>query len=146
MLGIWLTQAVAYEKVVWEKVQELQRKAERERLFGDDDDFGASPTGSPSKSKAGSPAPDTAAASVPEPVEDENKVKMKLRGAAGELNTRATKETKVSTLIKYYCTKFNIAADRAAGMYLDLDGEQFTGDSTVNDLDLEDGDMVDVKG
>ncbi|BEI79976.1 hypothetical protein CcaverHIS002_0105050 [Cutaneotrichosporon cavernicola] len=134
-LGIKFTEG--YELPVYEKVQQAERKA-RLALFGDnprrtDKDLDE---GEPSRR---SPSP--LRAPLPPAVQ---KVKLHLRGPKGELHFSAAPTTLVSTILKFYCNKQGVDASEAHRFRLEFDGEHFEGNSTVGDMDVESGDLIDV--
>lgn len=74
------------------------------------------------------------------------KVKLVLRGPKGdEWRFSVSKTTLVSTLLRYYCTKSGIGEDEAANLRLSFDGEHFDSNATVEDMELESGDLIDVE-
>lgn len=144
--------------MIWDKLEQ-QRQEERNRILmvsddeDDEDKEGANKAAGTSGAGGSLPAGSTQSAAaagtsgaVSLPADDDsNKVRLKLRGAEGEHALKAGRDTKISTLLKYYCMKHSLAHEVAESMYIDLDGERFEGDATVEDLDVEDGDLVDVK-
>jgi hypothetical protein len=49
-----------------------------------------------------------------------------------------------STIIKYYCNKYNLGAGEVERRRLAFDGEHFDGDATIEDMEVESGDLIDV--
>ncbi|BEJ11048.1 hypothetical protein CspHIS471_0104700 [Cutaneotrichosporon sp. HIS471] len=137
-LGIKFTgELKGYELPVYEKVQQAERQA-RLALFGDnprptdeDLDEGGPSRRSPSPLRARSPPA-------------VQKVKLHLRGPKGELHFSAAPTTLVSTILKFYCNKQGVDASEAHRFRLEFDGEHFDGNSTVGDMDVESGDLIDV--
>lgn len=124
---ITLTYSEGYEKTTWDKLQE-QKRVERAKLLNDDTE----PSSSQIPEKEDSP---------PAAEEDEEKLKLVIRGAAGELRFSCLPTTAVSKICSYYCSKYGLSSANAR---LDFDGETFAGEATISDMDLESGDMVDI--
>lgn len=72
------------------------------------------------------------------------KVKLHLRGPKGELHFSAAPTTLVSTILKFYCNKQGVDASEVHRFRLEFDGEHFDGDATVEDMEVESGDLIDV--
>lgn len=125
--------AEGYEKATWEKIQERQR-AERAKLLqeGRADDVPSS-----QQEEGGSPTPPSPPAN-----EDNDKLRLVIRGAAGEVRFACSATTAVSKICAFYCSKFELPG--AENARLKFDGEVFEGDTTIGDMDLESGDMVDI--
>jgi len=125
-----------FEKPVWEKVSKL-RAQERIRLLEGED---AAPH---ERSRSRSPTP---VEPLPEPEQGPPPVLIKLRSAAGELPLRIKPTSRVNTMLRFYCDKKGIPLEHAENMYVEVDGEQYRGDDSLGDLDLEDNDIIDVGG
>jgi hypothetical protein len=125
---------VGYEKHVWKKIAE-QKAADVARLL----------EGVDAPPLAPSSPPPTSTPAVEEPESADNKIKVKLRGHPGTINLHTAMTSKVLTILRFYCTKFSLTAD-PANMYLGFDGEKFTGDSCLGDMEIEDGDLIEVGG
>lgn len=128
-----------YELSVYEKIQREGRRA-RLAFFPDGGSAVASPTrpfdlDADSPRASGSPRP-----SLPR-VE---KVKLHFRGPKGDVHFSAAPTTLVSTMLKYYCNKLGVDPSDMPKYRLDFDGEHFGADSTVEDMGVENGDLIDV--
>lgn len=146
---------------VYEKIQREERRA-RLALF-DDSDVGTSskpvdvdadsPRASPSRSQPvdGEPSASTSAPISP-PLErpralsPSEKVKLVLRGPKGEeWRFSVSKTTLVSSMLKYYCSKSGLDESEMVNLRLSFDGEHFDSTATVEDMELESGDLIDVE-
>ncbi|WOO77048.1 Ubiquitin-like protein pmt3/smt3 [Vanrija pseudolonga] len=139
-----------YERATWDKL-ERQRKADQARLLGvesreDAADDNADNDGTPRRVTSGSPDTSGAGASkeAPAPPADETqRVRIIVRGAKGDEIRFATKvTTPASTILKYYCSKSGIAE---IGLSLWWDGEAVEPTTTLEELDVENGDIVEVR-
>lgn len=116
--------------MVWDKIQREKEEQRRRVLMQDQNEEGTA---------LRSPTP-------PPLEESDNRVKIKLQGRAGEVKIATNRAAKVLTLCRYYCKKAGLDPNKASNMNLRFDGEKFGPDASVEDMDIEDGDMVDVEG
>ena len=70
------------------------------------------------------------------------KINITLRGKANTQTVRIAKEQPVSVALREFITKFGLSNKT----YISLDGDKFTLESseTLNDLDVEDNDLLDI--
>jgi hypothetical protein len=80
---------------------------------------------------------------VPSP-KPEKKVKLCLRGAWGEVKLAIAHSIPFDTLAKAYCMKTKKEEKFASKISFSFDGETIGRYVTVGELDIEDGDMIDV--
>jgi hypothetical protein len=123
-----LTHLVGYEKTYWDKIQREEAEARASLLAGGPGDDTEPP--------ADIPSPE-----LPDPSTDT--IKIKLRGSAGEVAVSTKQVNSAVTLVRYYCSKFGLTYE-GSGLCLILDGERVENNTTVEEMDLDDGDMVDV--
>ncbi|WVF71583.1 hypothetical protein IAT40_006391 [Kwoniella sp. CBS 6097] len=72
-------------------------------------------------------------------------VKFRLRSATNsEQRLGAPLNMKVNTVLRFYCRKIGKPKEDADGLRLVFDGETLDGEMTIGELDIEDGDMMDV--
>lgn len=83
------------------------------------------------------------AAAVPSP-KPETKVKVCLRGSWGEVKLAIAPSISFDTLAKAYCMKRNREDKFAPRITFSFDGDNIGRYTTVGELDIEDGDMIDV--
>lgn len=146
-----LTRAAGYEKPIWEKF-ERQRKAEQARLLGVDTSEeaadGTDNNGSPRRVASGSPdtsgtAGGASTEAPAKPADETQRVRIIVRGAKADEIRFATKvTTPASTILKYYCSKSGIDE---TGLSLWWDGEAVEPTSTLEELEVENGDIVEVR-
>jgi hypothetical protein len=74
----------------------------------------------------------------------EKKVKLCLRGPWGDVKLGILESIPFDTLAKAYCMKTKKAETLASKITFSFDGETIGRYSTVGELDIEDGDMIDV--
>ena len=67
-----------------------------------------------------------------------------MRGAWGEVKLGIAHSIAFDTLAKAYCMKMKREEKHAANISFSFDGETIGRYSTVGELDVEDGDMIDV--
>ncbi|OCF36743.1 hypothetical protein I316_01339 [Kwoniella heveanensis BCC8398] len=78
-------------------------------------------------------------------VQGQDTVKFRLRSATDpEQRLGAPSSMKVSTVLRFYCQKVGRPKEDAKGLKLVFDGETLDGEMTIGELDIEDGDMMDV--
>lgn len=119
---------VGYEKAHWERLEKEKREA-RMRLIN----------GSPPPVE--SSQPDIAREDTPEAAAAK---RLKLSGGWGDYSIKVADTVKISSIAEYYCHKASKDAGLAGKIRLTFDGDVLDVDSTVGDLDVEDGDMIDV--
>lgn len=129
---------------MWEKVQKEEQRKRAERIAAE-----ASPAQSDSDEGCSPPAPADSIVNVAPLAGPEagaiQKIKLVVRGEEGDLKLQARLSTTTSSICRHYCHKYNIDGSRAENMKLYFDGEPFGPDTEIRDLDLEDGDLVDVR-
>lgn len=79
----------------------------------------------------------------PEAPKDGGKLRLVIRGAEGETRLSCATSLPVSKVCDFYSQKFNLRNPK--NICLNFDGEDFKGGVPMSALDLEDGDMVDIK-
>jgi hypothetical protein len=127
-----------YEKGQYERSQAKEREERAQRFAEPKASTGDTPT---------RPTHDTVAAAVAPPSEDgKAPIKLTLRGAAGaEVKVLATADMKAIKLLRWYCRKTGKDDGDAHGLALEFDGEEIDHTTTVGDMDVESGDMLDVR-
>ncbi|UOH79144.1 hypothetical protein LQV05_000134 [Cryptococcus neoformans] len=80
------------------------------------------------------------------PAGAEDSIKLVVRGADGkEARMKVAKTVTAHTVLRFYCKKIDRPKDDANKMELVFDGETMGKDTTVGDMDCEDGDMLEVR-
>jgi hypothetical protein len=80
-----------------------------------------------------------------EPVpEVDNKSRFTLSGAEGDVQALVQSHVTAKTLCKYYAKKKGLEEGVAATLRLSLDGDIIDPSTKVEDMDVDDGDQVDV--
>lgn len=81
---------------------------------------------------------------------------IQLRGAQGAFEVKVKSTTAFGTLISHYAKKYNLPENvpgsgrgrnhvKAKVLKIDFDGELFDGQGTIGDIDIEEGESLDVK-
>lgn len=120
---------VGYYKSYWEQ-KEKRDKEERYRLIH----------GSPPPEEQGSLFPP-----ITEAPAEPAKTRVCLRGTWGSFKVNVAAFVHVTTLTQVYCAKASKDASLAKGLKLQFDGDTLSPETTVGDLDMEDGDIIDVE-
>lgn len=80
-----------------------------------------------------------------EPIPDaDHKSRFTLSGAEGDVQALVQSHVTAKTLCKYYAKKKNLDEGVAATLRLSLDGDIMDPATKVEDMDVDDGDQVDV--
>lgn len=111
----------------------------------DDDVAAAVPPSSPPLPPP--PPAQTAVASSPHDTRDDDTLLLTLRGARQlEVQVRVHATTQVSTMLAHFVQTHapSLADAERTSAYLSLEGERLPSTNRVEDLDVEDGDMIDV--
>ena len=87
--------------------------------------------------------PEAGESSEPVP-EIDNKSRFTLSGAEGDVQAIVQAHVTAKTLCKYYAKKRNLDESVVASLRLSLDGETMDPNTKVADMDVDDGDQVDV--
>jgi hypothetical protein len=119
---------VCYEKAHWERieVERTQRETPVDTGVAQEDQ---EETGSQSSE----PVPET-----------EKKVRFTLAGAQGDIQASVLPHVTARSLCKYYVKKTNMDPSLAVSMRLSWDGETIDPEMKFEELDVDDGDQVDV--
>ncbi|WVQ83196.1 hypothetical protein IAT38_005335 [Cryptococcus sp. DSM 104549] len=131
---------VGYEKYHYDII-EAERRARLEKLDDDDDvpapddddNAPASPSGA-AREVSATPAP-----------ENGETILIHVRGSNGEARLRVRKTVTAGKVLKHYCTKVGLSKDDVEKLQLVFDGSGVDPEDKVGDLDVEDGDMLDVR-
>ncbi|KAK8864294.1 hypothetical protein IAR55_001540 [Kwoniella newhampshirensis] len=134
-----------YEKPYFER-KEKERRAKLEALVdSDDDDEVPKPIPDPSQPSNGNGIPSTLD-SAPPPTTEENSVRFVVKDVkGGEVKLKVALNITANTVLRFYCKKINRPRDDAAKMRLILDGDAVEPDTPMGELDLSDGDMLEVR-
>ena len=130
--------SVGYEKAHWDRLENERRK-NVERLIkgpGEEDE------GSDGEADRGDYSKST---SVEPEKEPEKRTKISLRGASGTYVVRVADYVTGTTLAKVFCEKAGKPASEVEKLRLTFDGDRIESETTVKELDLEDGDIIDVE-
>lgn len=139
--------AAGYEKYAWEAA-ERRRKEDRARRLAvlDPDTFDALAGADEADARVGGAA-EVAAAGAPEPAAPPvERIRLTLRGAKGEFRLAATKTTTAAKMCRYYCSKTGADPAGVGDMWIEMDGERVDPEQTVDGMELENDDLVDVHG
>jgi hypothetical protein len=71
-------------------------------------------------------------------------IRFTLSGEEGSTQARVASHVLASALCKFYCKKLNLDMTMAAKLRLSLDGDAIDPDTKFGDMDVDDGDQVDV--
>lgn len=108
-------------------------RSEAERAMKDKDEDETPANAEQEQGESSEPVPDT-----------DNKSRFTLSGAEGDVQAIVQSHVTAKTLCKYYAKKKGLDEKVAATLRLSLDGEVIDPDTKVQDMDVDDGDQVDV--
>ncbi|WWD17408.1 hypothetical protein CI109_101849 [Kwoniella shandongensis] len=135
-----------YEKPYFER-KEKERRAKIEALVESDDDDDPKPISDPSAS----PTTDTnfnGNSTLPATASEvlDNPIRFVIKDAkGGEVKLKVATNITANTVLRYYCQKVERPKTDANQMKLVLDGDVVEPDTPMGELDLSDGDMIEVR-